>query len=62
MQSKNLLEYKEIISIIIARFKLMITNNILGLSFYKLVQFLKNYINPQEVETSITIYSYAVWC
>lgn len=50
MQSKNLLEHKEIVSI-------MVTNNIIGLSFYKLVQFLKNYVNPQEVEIPIIICS-----
>ncbi len=60
MQSKNLLEHKEIVSIITARLKLMITNNIIGLSSYKLVQFLKNYVNPQEVETPIIIRSYTV--
>ena len=57
IQSKNLLEHKEIVSIITARFKLMVTNNILGLSSYKLIQFLKNYVNPQGVETQIIIRS-----
>ena len=57
MQSKNLLEHKEIVSIITARLKFMVTNNLIGLSFYKLVQFLKNYVNPQGEETLIIIRS-----
>lgn len=38
----------------------MITNNIIGLSSYKLVQFLKNYVNPQGVETPIIFRSHRV--
>ena len=45
IQYKNLLEHKDIVSIITAIFKLMVTNNILGLSFYKLVHFRKNNVN-----------------
>lgn len=31
------------------------------MSFYKLVQFLKNYINPEEVDGLIEICSYTTW-
>ena len=35
--------------------------NIIRLSFYKLVQFLKNYINLQELEIPIVICLYIAW-
>ena len=57
ISSKNFLESKKIISIIIARFKLIVINNIIGLSSYKLVRILNNYVNTWKVETLIIIWS-----
>ena len=37
IQLKNLLKYKKIINIIIIRLKLIVTNNLIELNFYKLV-------------------------